>query len=96
MSARIRVKICGITRREDALNAINAGADSIGLVFYANSPRAVNISQAIQIAQNLPPFVSITALFVDAQPDYIKKVLAAVPVDCLQFHGNETPGQCER
>lgn len=94
MSSRVRVKICGITRREDALAAVHAGADAIGLVFYAKSPRAVTIPQAYEITRNLPPFASVVALFVDADPSYIETVLAELPIDCLQFHGNETPEQC--
>ena len=96
MSSRTRVKICGITRREDALAAAEAGADAIGLVFFADSPRAVSIAQAQQITNDLPPFVSVVALFVDAEPSYIDKVLSEVPIDCVQFHGSELPEQCER
>ncbi|MDF1644223.1 MAG: phosphoribosylanthranilate isomerase [Pseudomonadales bacterium] len=94
MSSRVRVKICGITRREDALAAVHAGADAIGLVFYEKSPRAVTIPQALEITLNLPPFTSVVALFVDADTSYIERVLAELPIDCLQFHGNETPEQC--
>ncbi|MEW5756803.1 MAG: phosphoribosylanthranilate isomerase [Pseudomonadota bacterium] len=92
----IRVKICGITRPEDALAAARAGADAIGLVFYAQSPRAVSIEQARAVLQVLPPFVTTVGLFVDAEPDRIEEVLAGVPLDLLQFHGDETPEQCER
>ena len=93
--SKVRVKICGITRREDALAAVDAGTDAIGLVFYEKSPRAVTLSQAEVIIQRLPPFVSIVALFVDAAPKFINQVLNALPIDCLQFHGNETATQCE-
>lgn len=91
---RTRVKICGITRVEDALAAARLGADAIGLVFYAKSPRAVNIPQAQAVARALPPFVTIVGLFVDAAPEEIRKVLTAVPLDLLQFHGNEAPQAC--
>ena len=91
---RTRVKICGITRVEDALAAARLGADAIGLVFYAKSPRAVSISQAQGLIRALPPFVSVVGLFVDAAPEEIHRVLAAVPLDILQFHGNETPAAC--
>ena len=90
-----RIKICGITRAEDALIAANAGADAIGLVFYPKSPRAVTIEQAQAICAVLPPFISVVALFVDAEHFEIEDVLAAVPVDLLQFHGSETPAQCQ-
>lgn len=90
-----RVKICGITRVEDALVAANAGADAIGLVFYGPSPRAVTAARAAQICARLPPFVTTVALFVDAPRDEINRVLATVPVDLLQFHGNEDPEYCD-
>jgi tryptophan synthase beta chain len=93
--ARIRVKICGITRPHDALLAARHGADAIGLVFYAPSPRAVTIVQAQQIIQVLPPFVTSVGLFVDADPALIHEVLARVPLDILQFHGEESPEYCQ-
>jgi phosphoribosylanthranilate isomerase len=91
----VRSKICGITRVEDALAAAEAGADAIGLVFYAASPRAVNVAQARQIVEVLPPFVSKVGLFVNASRCEIGEVLDAVSLDVLQFHGDETPEQCE-
>lgn len=91
---KTRIKICGITRPEDARAAAAAGADAIGLVFYPKSPRAVTIEQAQAICAVLPPFVTVVALFVDAEHFEIEDVLAAVPVDLLQFHGSETPVQC--
>ncbi|TWE09728.1 phosphoribosylanthranilate isomerase [Pseudomonas sp. AG1028] len=91
----VRSKICGITRLEDALAAVAAGADAIGLVFYAPSPRAVTIAQAQAIVAGLPPFVTTVGLFVDMPPREIEGVLAAVPLDLLQFHGDESPADCE-
>ena len=91
---RTRVKICGITRSEDALAAARAGADAIGLVFYPSSPRFVRLEQAQAICRDLPPFVSVVALFVNAARDEIDSVLAAVPVDLLQFHGSESAQDC--
>ena len=91
---RTRVKICGITRQEDALAAIAAGADALGLVFFAKSPRAVTPAQAAAIVQGLPPFVTIVGLFVDASAQWLDEVLAQVPLDLIQFHGNESPEQC--
>jgi len=93
---RTRVKICGITRSEDALLAIQQGADAIGLVFYEPSPRAVTIKQAAEILNKLPPFVSVVGLFVDAKPEDIKAALAKLPLSLLQFHGDETPEDCEQ
>lgn len=94
MSA-VRSKICGITRIEDALAAAHAGADAIGLVFYAKSPRAVSVQQARAIIAALPPFVTTTGLFVNASRCELGEILDAVPLDLLQFHGDETPAECE-
>ena len=91
----VRVKICGITRVEDALVAAAAGADAIGLVFYAKSPRAVDIEQAREILAVLPPFVTSVGLFVDAERSELERILASVPLDLLQFHGDESVQQCE-
>ncbi len=93
---RTRVKICGITRPEDAYQAARLGADAIGLVFYANSPRAVGESQAADIVRSLPPFVTTVGLFVDPVPTEVAAVLAKVPLDLIQFHGNESPEFCAR
>lgn len=89
-----RVKICGITRVEDALAAAHSGADAIGLVFYEHSPRHVGIAQARQLADALPPFVTVVGLFVDAEAAFVREVLASVPLDLLQFHGDESPEYC--
>lgn len=94
MSA-VRSKICGITRVEDALAAAAAGADAIGLVFYAKSPRAVSVEQAQQIIAALPPFVTTVGLFVDMPRPELQQILAQVPLDLLQFHGDESVEQCE-
>lgn len=92
----VRVKICGITRVEDALAAAQAGADAVGLVFYAASPRAVSVEQARDIQRALPPFVSAVGLFVDAPAEQIRDVLAQVRLDILQFHGNEPDSFCRQ
>ncbi len=94
-TGRTRVKICGITRPEDGVWAGACGADAVGLVFYPPSPRAVDALQARRIVAALPPFVSVVALFVDPEPDWVRRVLAALPVDLLQFHGDEPPEACE-
>lgn len=93
---RTRVKICGITKAEDAVNAARLGADAIGLVFYAPSPRFVDAHGARAITQALPPFVMAVGLFVNAMPEEVAAILNAVPLDLLQFHGNEPPADCER
>lgn len=93
---RTRIKICGITRPEDAQVAVDAGADAIGLVFYAPSPRAVDIEQAQKIVAAVPPFVTITALFVDPSAEEVQKVLDSVRIDLIQFHGDEDEHFCEQ
>lgn len=93
---KTRVKICGITRRQDAEFAIENGADALGLVFYPASPRAVTIAQAKEIVAKLPPFISIVALFVDADPEQVQACLDELPIDVLQFHGDELPEYCEQ
>lgn len=92
---RTRVKICGITRPEDGVAAARAGADAIGLVFYPNSPRHVEIEQAALICRELPPFVTKVALFVNAPAEEIAAVLEQVPIDLIQFHGNECADYCD-
>lgn len=94
MNCRTRVKICGITRLQDAQAAICSGADAIGLVFYEPSPRNVSIDQAAQISKALPAFVTKTALFVDASVEFVEQVLAQVDIDLLQFHGDESAEYC--
>lgn len=74
---------------------VHAGADAIGLNFYARSPRVLNIEQARAIALAAGPFVAVTGLFVDAEPDFIRQVLGQVPLHLLQFHGDESPGFCQ-
>ena len=91
-----RIKICGITRPEDAQAAVALGADAVGLVFYADSSRAVTIDQAIRIAAVVPPFVSLVALFVDELADEIMRILQRVPIDLIQFHGDEPPAFCQQ
>ncbi|MES9879228.1 MAG: phosphoribosylanthranilate isomerase, partial [Candidatus Sedimenticola sp. 1PA] len=93
---RCRAKICGITRPEDALEAVHQGADAIGLVFYPPSPRAVSIEQASQVVRVLPPFVTVVGLFVNASEAEISDVLSSVRIDLMQFHGDETHSQCTR
>ncbi len=93
---RTRVKICGVTRPEDALLAAAYGADAIGVVFYAKSPRGVDVVQAQRIVASLPPFVSAVGLFVDAPPEEVEGILKVLPLDVLQFHGREPPEYCRQ
>jgi phosphoribosylanthranilate isomerase len=93
---RTRVKICGITRVKDALDVVDAGADAIGLVFYAPSPRAVALEQAKEIAAAVPAFVTVVGLFVNADQSEIEKIIAEVGIDLIQFHGDESPAFCRQ
>jgi len=92
----VRVKICGITRLQDLHAACDAGADALGFVFYEKSPRHVSIATAAALLRELPPFVQSVGLFVNAEPAFIESVLQAVPLDLLQFHGEERPADCAR
>jgi phosphoribosylanthranilate isomerase len=89
-----RIKICGLTRAADVQAAVEAGADAIGLVFYAPSPRHVDLPTAAELARQVPPFVTIVGLFVNADPVLVRQTLAAVPVHLLQFHGEEDESYC--
>ena len=93
---RCRVKVCGITRVEDAQMLCTAGVDALGLVFYANSKRNVSIEQASAICRAVSPFVTTVGLFLDADADFVREVLATVPLDILQFHGSESPDYCRQ
>ena len=92
----VRVKICGITRLQDLHAACQTGADALGFVFYEKSPRHVTLDVAAALVRELPPFVQSVGLFVNAEPAFVEAVLRAVPLDLLQFHGDETPAACER
>ncbi len=91
---RTRVKVCGLTREQDVESAVALGADAIGLVFHAPSPRAVSIDTAAMLAARVPAFVTLVGLFVDAEPAAVRQVLERVPLGALQFHGHEKPAYC--
>jgi len=91
-----RIKICGITREQDVLAVADSGADALGLVFYEKSPRHVGTEQATKLAGAVPPFVTVVGLFVNPTVAYVREVLAKVPLDVLQFHGEETPEFCRQ
>ena len=91
---RTRVKICGITRPEHARAAAEAGADAIGLVFYEPSPRYVDRARARAVCAALPPLVSVVGLFVNPEPREVEAVIEGLPVDLVQFHGDESPELC--
>ncbi|MGY6553836.1 MAG: phosphoribosylanthranilate isomerase [Wenzhouxiangella sp.] len=90
----IRVKICGITRSEDALAAAAAGADALGLVFVAKSARCLGLDAAAAIVRGLPPFINRVGLFMDPAPEQVRQLLLTVGLDTLQFHGSESPEFC--
>jgi phosphoribosylanthranilate isomerase len=92
---RTRIKLCGLSKPEDVTHAIDLGADAIGLVFYPPSPRSVSVAQAVELVHDVPPFVSVVGLFVNATQDWIREVVSNVGLTLLQFHGDETAEQCE-
>ena len=94
--ANTRIKICGITRPEDARLAADSGADAIGLVFYEPSPRCVSVAQAAEIAAAVPPLVSVVGLFVDESSAAVERILEQVPLGMLQFHGDESGDFCRQ
>jgi phosphoribosylanthranilate isomerase len=94
MTHRTRIKICGLTRPEDLQGAVAAGADAVGFVFYADSPRYIAPAAAAALIAAVPPFVTTTGLLVNATLDEVKRILAIAPVAMLQFHGDETAEQC--
>jgi phosphoribosylanthranilate isomerase len=93
---RTRIKICGITRLEDAKAAIHAGCDALGFVFYKESPRYIALAAFKDLARVLPPFVTKVGLFVNADPAYIKEAIQSGLINVLQFHGDETPDFCRQ
>ncbi|RIK91689.1 MAG: phosphoribosylanthranilate isomerase [Burkholderiales bacterium] len=93
--SRTRIKFCGIVDARDARDAVALGVDAIGLVFYPRSPRALDPAHAAGIRRALPSYVAAVGLFVDARPDEVRRVAGAVGLDTLQFHGNESPDECE-
>lgn len=96
MSSRVRTKICGITRSGDAAAAVASGADALGFVFFASSPRHVTAAQAADIIRGLPPFVTTVGLFVNASEREVRAVLDVAPLSLLQFHGDEDNAFCCR
>jgi phosphoribosylanthranilate isomerase len=92
---KTRIKICGLTREEDVDTAVEAGADAVGFVLYPRSPRAIAVERAAALAARLPPFVTPVLLFVNADAATSIAALAGVPGAIAQFHGNETPAQCD-
>jgi phosphoribosylanthranilate isomerase len=92
----MKIKICGFTQAENAKQASMLGIDAIGLVFYDKSPRHVEVEDAIDIVNSLPPFINRVGLFVNAETSFIDEILCEVPIDTLQFHGDENPEQCSQ
>lgn len=94
MTHRTRIKICGLTRPQDVQSAIAAGADAVGFVFYAKSPRYIAAAAAGQLIAQIPPFVTPVGLFVNATAEEVQAIIRQAPIALLQFHGDETPEQC--
>jgi len=94
VTVQTRIKICGLTRAADAIAAERAGADAIGLVFHPPSPRNLPPEKAISLVRAVPPFVTVVGLFRNAEADWIRRCLDTVPLDVLQFHGDESAEFC--
>ncbi|HEY1998603.1 phosphoribosylanthranilate isomerase [Paraburkholderia sp.] len=92
---RTRIKLCGLSKPENVAHAVELGADAVGLVFYPPSPRSVSVARALELVRDIPPFVSVVGLFVNASADWMSEVVSTVPLTMLQFHGDETPEHCE-
>lgn len=93
---RTRIKICGIKHKNDALKAVECGADAIGLIFVEKSPRYVSFTDARVIAESMPPFVTVVGLFMDAPEKKVREALKVAPINLLQFHGDESPAYCDQ
>ena len=91
-----RIKICGIKHLDDALKAVECGADAIGLIFVEKSPRYSSLAAARVVAESLPPFVTTVGLFMDAPAETVREALKVVPLNLLQFHGDESPAFCDQ
>jgi len=91
---KTRIKICGLTREEDVDAAVAAGADAIGFVFYPPSPRYVSPQRAAELAKRIPPFVDVVGLFVNEEPEVVRAACEALPINVLQFHGDEDAAYC--
>ena len=95
-SRRVRVKVCGLTRAEDARAAVQCGVDAIGMIFYPPSPRGVDIAAAVAVAEAVPAFVTTVGVFVDAREEEVAGIVERVRLDLIQFHGRESPQRCAR
>ena len=91
-----RIKICGVNHLDDALKAVECGADAIGIIFVEKSPRYASLTDARVIAESMPPFVTVVGLFMDASAKEVKEALKVVPLNLLQFHGDESPEYCDQ
>lgn len=91
----VKIKICGITNMEDAIICAERGVDVLGFIFYDKSPRYVEPKTVFQIRKRLPPFITTVGVFVNSSIEAVKSVLAETNVDCVQFHGDESPGFCD-
>ena len=93
---KTRIKICGLTREEDVDAAVAAGADAIGFVFYPPSPRYITPQRAAELARRIPPFVDVVGLFVNEAPELVRAACEALPINVLQFHGDEDAAYCRQ
>ena len=96
MSYRVRIKVCGMTRAADIIEAIELGVDALGFIFYAGSKRAITLAQAKNLIKEVSPFVTSVAVVVNPHSEFVKQLLSEIPIHCLQFHGDESPAFCSQ
>ena len=94
--SRIRIKMCGMTRADDIEHAISIGVDALGFIFYDKSSRYLSIADAKRLVQGLPAFVDAVAVFVNPEVSFVERVMSELPIQYLQFHGEESPAFCEQ
>lgn len=95
LQVKLQVKFCGLTRSQDVQSAVQLGADALGFVFYPPSPRAVTVEQAVTLAKQIPAFTTVVALVVNITEQELQNIAQNVPIDVVQFHGDETPTDCQ-
>lgn len=96
MLQRMRVKMCGMTRMEDMEHAINLGVDALGIIFYAPSPRSITIKKAKKLLHSLPPFITVVAVVVNPELDFVRRLVDELPIQLIQFHGDEEAEWCQK